>query len=82
MSDYTEATLTTLLQSFAGLVELAAIETANGGQAVRLRDTVDAMSTGELKAMLIARVLADSVTRREMAEAAVIEPPEHPPTLH
>jgi len=70
-----EAATGKLLSAYAKLVGMTAQEIADGGEAQRLTETVDAMTESIAKAMLIARIAADAVRANEILDERRQEAP-------
>lgn len=66
--DDREQVVAKLLDEFQQLVLMAAQETASGDTAECLTATIDGMTEARAKAMLIARIAAESVAINEIAE--------------
>jgi phosphoenolpyruvate carboxylase len=63
-----EAATRKLLSAYAKLVGMTAEEIANGGEAQRLTEAIDAMTETTAKAMLIARIATDAVRANEITD--------------
>jgi hypothetical protein len=63
-----EAAARKLLDAYAKLVEMTALEIIRGGETKRLTETVARMTENQAKAMLIARIGLDAVHGKDLEE--------------